>query len=65
MKVPPSSIYTTTNQCLPNSPLIKDYSKRIIHKLNTNKACDHGIISLQMLKMSGKPILEPHHKLQK
>ena len=44
---------------------MKDDIKRIICKFDPNKAHGHDIISIRMLKMSNKDIIEPLFKVFK
>ena len=54
-----SSTDPITDQYLANIEFTKDDIKRIIFKLDSNKAHGHDMISIRMLKMSGHVILEP------
>ena len=49
-----SSTIPITDQYLANIELTKDDIKRIICKLDSNKAYGHDMISVCMLKMSGE-----------
>ena len=60
----PSSTNLITDQYLANIEFTKDHLKRIICKLNPNKAHDH-MISISMLKMSGETRIEPPFKIFK
>ena len=60
----PSSTNLITDQYLANIEFTKDHLKRIICKLNPNKAHDHMII-ISMLKMSGETRIEPLFKIFK
>ena len=61
----PSSTNPITDQCLANIEFMKDDIKRIICKLDPNKAHGHDMISICMLKMSGDAIIEPLFKILK
>ena len=61
----PSSINPITDQYLPNIEFMKDDIKRIICKLDPNKAHGHDMVSIRMLKMSGDAIIEPPFKILK
>ena len=54
-----------TYQYLTNIEFTKDDIKRIICKLDPNKAHGHDMISIRMLKMSGDAIIEPLFKIFK
>ena len=54
----PSSTIPVTDQYLANIEFTKDDIKRIICKLDPNKAHGHDMISIRMLKMSGDAIIE-------
>ena len=54
-----STTKSTTDQYLANIQFTKNDIKRIICKLNPNKAHGHYKISICMLKMSGDAIIEP------
>ena len=59
----PSSTNPITDQCLANIEFTRDDIKRIICKLNPNKAHGHDMISIRMLKMSGDAIVDPLFKI--
>ena len=61
----PSLTIPITDQYLANIEFMKDDIKRIICKLDPNKAHGHDIISIRMLKMSNKDIIEPLFKVFK
>ena len=61
----PSSINRITDKYLGNIELKEDDIKRIICKLDLNKAHGHDMISICMLKMSGDAIIEPLFKIFK
>ena len=61
----PSSTIPLTDQYLENIEFTKDDIKRIIWKLDPNKAHGCDIISIHMLKMSGNAIIEPFFKIFK
>ena len=61
----PSSTIPITDQYMANTEFTKDDIKRIICKLDSNKAHDHDIISIRMLKMSGDAIIEPLQNIRK
>ena len=61
----PSSSIPVTDQCLANIEFTKDDVKRIVCKLDPNKAHGHDMISFRMLKMSGGAIIEPLFKIFK
>ena len=61
----PSSANSITDQYLATIEFTKDDVKRIICKLDPNKAHGHDIISIRTLKMSGKAITEPLFKIFK
>ena len=61
----PSSTNPITDQYLANIEFAKDDIKRIICKLDPNKAHGHDMISICMLKMSGDTITEPLFKIFK
>ena len=61
----PLSTILITDQYLANTEFMKDDSKRIICKLDHNKAHDHDMISICMLKISGNTIVEPLFKIFK
>ena len=61
----PSSTIPVTDQYLANIDLTKDDIKRIICKLDPNKAHGHGMISIRMLKLSGDAIIESLFKILK
>ena len=61
----PSSTIPVTDQYLANTEFTKDDIKRIICKLDSNKAHGHDIISIRMLKMSGDAIVEPLQNIRK
>ena len=54
-----------TDQYLTNIEFKKDDIKRIICKIDPNKAHGHDIISILMLKVSGDAIIEPVFKIFK
>ena len=56
-----SSAITITDQYLANIELTKDDIKRIICKIDSNKAYGHDMmfVSVCMLRMSGDAIIEP------
>ena len=60
-----SSTVPVTDQYLANIEFTKDDIKRIICKLDPNKAHGHDMISIRMLKMSGDAIIEPLFKIFK
>ena len=62
---PPLSTILITDQYLANTEFMKDDIKRIICKLDPNKAHDHDMISICMLKISGNTIIEPLFKIFK
>ena len=55
----PSSTNPIIDQYLANIEFTKDDIKRIICKLDPNKAHGHDMISIHMLKMSGDAMIEP------
>ena len=55
----PSSTHPIIDQYLENIEFTKDGIKRIISKLDPNKAHDHDQISIRMLKMFGGAIIKP------
>ena len=61
----PSSTNPITDQYLANIEFTKDDIKRIICKLDPNKAHGHDMISIRMLKMSDDAIIEPLLKIFK
>ena len=61
----PSSTIPITDQYLANIEFMKDDIKRIICKLDPDKAHGHGMISIRMLKVSGDAIIEPLFKIFK
>ena len=61
----PSSSVPVTDQCLANIEFTKDDIKRIVCKLDPNKAHGHDMISFRMLKMPGGAIIEPLFKIFK
>ena len=61
----PSSTIPVTDQYLANIEFTKDDIKRIICKLDPNKAHGHDMISIRMLKVSGDAIIEPLFKIFK
>ena len=61
----PSSTNPITDQYLANIEFTKDDVKRIICKLDPNKAHGYDMISCHMLKMSGDAIIEPLFKIFK
>ena len=61
----PSSTIPITDQYLAHIELTKDDIKRIICKLNPNKAHGHDMINIRMLKMSGNTIILPLFKIFK
>ena len=61
----PSSTIPVTDQYLANTEFTKDDIKRIICKLDSNKAHGHDMISIRMLKVSGDAIIEPLFKIFK
>ena len=61
----PSSINPITDQYLANIEFTKDDIKRIICRLDPNKAHGHDVISIHMLKMFGDAIIEPLFKIFK
>ena len=61
----PSSTNRITDQYLINIESMKDDIKRIICKLDPNKAHGHVMISIRMLKMSGDATIEPLFKIFK
>ena len=60
-----SSTTLITDQYLANIEFTKDDIKRIICKLDPNKAHGHDMISIRMLKVSGDAIIEPLFKIFK
>ena len=64
---PPPPLWTIliVDQYLANTEFMKDDIKRIICKLDPNKAHDHDMISVRMLKISGNTIIEPLFKIFK
>ena len=60
-----SSTNPITDQYLANIEFMKDDIKRIICKIDPNKAHGHDIISIRMLKISGDAIIEPLFKIFK
>ena len=60
-----SSTNPITNQYLANIEFTKDGIKKIICKLDPNKAHGHDMISIRMLKMSGDAKIEPFFKIFK
>ena len=61
----PSSTIPVTDQYLANIEFTKDDIKRIICKLDPNKAHGHDMISIRMLKVSGDAIIETLFKIFK
>ena len=61
----PSSNNPITYQYLANIEFTKDDIKRIICKLDPNKAHGHDTISIRMLRMPGDAIIEPLFKIFK
>ena len=61
----PSSTIPVTDQYLANIEFTKDDIKRIICKLDPNKAHGHDMISICMLKMCGDTRIEPLFKIFK
>ena len=61
----PSSTNPITDQYLANIESTKDDIKRIICKLDPNKAHGHDMISIRMLKMPGNAIIEPLFRIFK
>ena len=61
----PSSTNPVTDQYLANIEFTKNDIKRIICKLDPNKAHGHDMISIRMLKMSGDAIIGPLFKIFK
>ena len=61
----PSSTIPVTYQYLAKIEFTKDDIKRIICKLDPNKAHGHDMISICMLKVSGGAITEPLFKISK
>ena len=61
----PSSTNPITDQYLANIEFTKDDIKRIICKLDPNKAHGNDMISIRMLKMSSDTIIEPLFKIFK
>ena len=61
----PSSTIPVTDQYLANIEFTKDDIKRIICKLDPNKAHGHDMISIRMLKVSGDAMIEPFFKIFK
>ena len=61
----PSSTIPVTDQYLAKNEFTKDDVKRIVCKLNPNKAHGHDIISIRMLKMSDDTIIKPLFKIFK
>ena len=60
----PSSTIPITDQYMANIEFTKDDIKRIICKLDPNKA-GHDLISIRMLKVSGNALIEPLFKVFK
>ena len=60
-----SSTNPITDQYLASIEFTKYDIKRIIYKLDPNKANGHDMISIRMLKMSGDAIVEPLFKIFK
>ena len=60
-----SVLPSSTTQYLVNIQCTKDDIKRIICKLDPNKAHGYDVISIGMLKMSGDAIIEPLFKISK
>ena len=54
-----NSVLPSSDQYLANIEFTKDDIKRIICKLDPNKAHGHDMISIRMLKMSGEVVIEP------
>ena len=67
LKIPvfPSSTNHITDQYLSNIEFTKDDIKRIICKLDPNKAHGHDRVSIRILKMSGDAIIESVFKIFK
>ena len=63
--LPLSTIPITTDQYLANIEFVKDDIKRIICKLDPNKAHGYDMISICMLKMSGDTIIKLLQIIQK
>ena len=61
----PPSTYPVNNRYFSNVKFMKEYMKRIICKINHNKAHGHGMISIHMLKISGNAIKKTLHSFQK
>ena len=61
----PSSAIPITDQCLANIEFTKDDIKRVICKLDPNKAHGHDLISIHLLKVSGDAITEHLFKIFK
>ena len=61
----PSSTIAVTDQYLENIKFTEDDIKRIICKLDPDKAHGHDMISISMLKVSGDAIIEPLFKIFK
>ena len=61
----PSSHNPITDQYVANIEFTKNDIKRIICKLDPNKAHGHDMISIRILKMSGYAIMEPLFKIFK
>ena len=61
----PSSTNTIIDQYLSNIEFTKDDIRRIICKLDPNKAHIHDMISIRVLKISGDAIIEPLFKILK
>ena len=61
----PSSTIPVTDQYLGNIEFAKGDIKRIVCKLDPNKAHGHDMISIRKLKVSGDAIIEPLFKIFK
>ena len=61
----PSSTNPITDQYLANIEFTKDDTKRIICKLDPNKAHGHDVISIRMFKISSDAIIESLFKIFK
>ena len=61
----PSSTNPIIDQYLANTEFMKDDINRIICKLDPNKAHDHDMISIRMLKMSDDAVIGPLFKILK
>ena len=60
-----SSTIPITDKYLAKIEFMKDDIKRMIYKLDPNKAHGHDMITIRMLKMSGDTIIEPLFEISK